>query len=213
MATTSDQSIEHQNVPEAHRGLHDFLYSAEDEHAVAAITPEQASDGTQVLPIHVWCDRSANPNMAGVYAVLDTEGCTQYIGYSRNVLGSLSSHVAVLGSNVCAFVRVQTFNYPKRQAMEALRDTWLSELDNLPTGNAEASGIWASTVGESARATMPAAERNAYEEKKLKLRKAMADTTLSQEIEASTNDAQQIEATLKDDDWSTAIDGQTQETR
>jgi len=215
MATSKDKSIEHQNVPEAHQGLHDFLYSSEDEHAVTANPPEQASDGTQVLPLPMWCESSTNAKVAGVYEVLDTERATQYIGYSRNVLRSLSGHMAALGPEVCAYVRVQTFNYPQRQAMETLRDVWLSELDHTPAGNAEASKLW-TTVGEAAQATMSVAERSAYEEKKLKLRKAMADTTLTHELEASkTSDTkrQQIETALKNDDWSAIIDGQTQETR
>jgi hypothetical protein len=53
---------------------------------------------------------------------------------------------------------------------------------------------------------MSATERNAYEEKKLKLRKAIADATLSRESEVmDANDAQRrqkLDAAVKNDDWS-----------
>jgi hypothetical protein len=101
--------------------------------------------------------------------------------------------------------------------MEELREAWLSQLGYIPSGNGEESANWASTVGEATKATMSASERNAYEEKKLKLRKAMADTALVKELEAkdrSTNETRrQIEAAVENDDWSTVIDGQTQETK
>jgi len=76
-------------------------------------------------------------------------------------------------------VRVQIGT--KREAMDSLRDTWLSELDYVPPGNGNLE-MWANTVGEVATAAMSASERDAYEEKKL--RKAIADTTLVSESEA-----------------------------
>jgi hypothetical protein len=101
--------------------------------------------------------------------------------------------------------------------MEKLRDVWLKELGNVPPGNGDASQMWASTVGEAARAAMSAAERNAYEEKKLKLRKAIADTRLELESEATdetdTSRRRRLDAAVKNDDWSSVIDSQTQETR
>jgi hypothetical protein len=219
METNKDVPIEHQNVPVEHRGLHDFLYSSSDEHDTTDVTTTQEleSNSNQVLSLESWCALSQNAKVAGVYAVLNDKQQTQYIGYSRNVLLSLNSHVAQNGTEACAFVRVQTFKFPKRQEMEELREAWLSELDYIPPGNGEESANWASTVGEATKATMSASERNAYEEKKLKLRKAMADTALVKELEAkdrSTNETRrQIEAAVENDDWSTVIDGQTQETK
>jgi hypothetical protein len=219
METNKDVAIEHQNVPVEHRGLHDFLYSSPDEHDTTDVTTTQEleSNSNQVLSLESWCALSQNAKVAGVYAVLNDKQQTQYIGYSRNVLLSLNSHVAQNGQEACAFVRVQTFKFPKRQEMEELREAWLSQLGYIPPGNGEESANWASTVGEATKATMSASERNAYEEKKLKLRKAMADTALVKELEAkdrSTNETRrQIEAAVENDDWSTVIDGQTQETK
>jgi len=57
---------------------------------------------------------------------------------------------------------------------------------------------------------MSAAERQAYDEKKLKLRKAMAETDLSQEL---SGDRQTIlEAAVTQDDWTSFVQKQTQET-
>lgn len=216
METNKDVSIEHQNVPEAHRGLHDFLYSSDDEHAVVVAPPELESYEAEIVPLADWCTHLANAKVAGVYAVLDSDRQTQYVGYSRNVLLALNGHVAQNGKATCAFVRVQPFKYPKRTEMETLRDAWISELAVVPSGNAEASEQWASTVGEVAKAVMSAEERQLYEEKKLKLRKAMADTSLHRESDAEAMSAaeqrQKLDAAVNNDDWSAVIDGQTQET-
>ncbi len=219
METQHNPPIEHQNVPINHRGLHDFLYSSDNEHAAieVSITPELANNGTEIIEFEAWSVAAQNAKIAGVYAVLDVERRTQYIGYSRNVLLSLNGHLRQNGEQKCAFVRVQAFKFPKRQEMEDLRDAWIAELESTPPGNATESEMWASTVGEATKAVMSEAQLQAYEEKKLKLRKAMADTTLSKELEtidASEAERQrQLEAAVKNDDWSVVIDAQTQETK
>ncbi|MBD2409190.1 hypothetical protein FACHB389_33010 [Nostoc calcicola FACHB-389] len=219
METQHNQPIEHQNVPTNHRGLHDFLYSSDDEHATTqvSITPELTNNSTEITSVEAWRVAADNAKIAGVYAVLDAERRTQYIGYSRNVLLSLNGHITQNGEQKCAFVRVQAFKFPKRQEMEDLRDAWIAELESTPPGNATDCGMWASTVGEVAKAVMSEVERQAYEEKKLKLRKAMADTTLSKDSQTTdaseTERLRQLEAAVKNDDWSVIIDAQTQETK
>lgn len=202
--------IEHQNVPENHRGLHDFLYSSEEEHAINEVTvsPLLKNDGTEILAITNWCEGNLKEKIAGVYAVLNEKYCTQYIGYSRNIMLSLNSHVAQLGNSTCAFVRVQAFKYPKRTELENLRDAWINELDSIPPGNDTERALWASTVGEAAQVAMSATERNAYEEKKLKLRKAIADSTLNTLESVDANDTQRrqkLESAVENDDWSSII--------
>ncbi|MGQ4646219.1 GIY-YIG nuclease family protein [Lyngbya aestuarii] len=215
METSKDVPIEHQNVPEAHLGLHGFLYNSEDEHTAAEVNavPESESNSNQVLPLEMWCAQPEHARVAGVYAVLDSQQHIQYVGYSRNVLKSLESHVTQNGSETCAGVRVQLFKYPKRTEMEALRDEWLQELDTVPPGNSDESQKWASTINQAARAVMTDAERNAYEEKKLKLRKAMADTTLATESEAKdaseVERRQKLDAAVNNDDWSAIIDSES----
>ncbi len=212
-----DVAIEHQNVPVAHEGLHNFLYSSDSEHSAENAISELENDGTQIMSIDTWRQIATNAKVAGVYAVTNTSGNTQYIGYSRNILLSINGHIAENGAENCAFVRVQTFKFPKREEMEILRDVWIADLGSIPPGNGAQSEMWASTVGQAARSAMSATEQQAYEEKKLKLRKAMADSTLSKELETAAKiDGEQhkhLEAVVNNDDWSAVIQSQTQETK
>ncbi len=200
-------AIEHQNVPQEHRGLHDFLYSSTDEHGA-----ETASEVATIITdtsIEDWCKAAQNAKVAGVYAVLNDSQQTQYVGYSRNVTLSLRSHLTAHGSEVCALVRVQPFKFPKREEMEQLRDRWIGELPSHPPGNIAGSTDWASTVRDAAAQVMSEADRVIYEEKKLKLRKAMADGSLHKEESAASQD---LAAKIQNDNWSAVISEQTRET-
>lgn len=218
---TSEQNdapaaIEHQNVPVEHRSLHDFLYSAADEHAAeTAAAPTTASTGHTPMPVADWCDQTQDAKVTGVYAVLDRDRQTQFIGISRNVSLSLRSHLTAKGDAVCALVTVEPFNFPNREAMSALRDEWIAALPSPPPGNVD--GTWAGTIAQAATQAMSADEREAYEAKKLKLRRAMADGALSKEQDAAPKaqpgDAKDLEAAMTDDNWSTLIREQTQETQ
>ncbi|AFY94018.1 GIY-YIG nuclease family protein [Chamaesiphon minutus] len=216
MNNTPELPIEHQNVPSNHQGLHDFLYSAADEHAVTTVQPQLNVASNVVLPLGEWQALAENARVAGVYAVMDSANRTQYVGYSRNVLTALKGHLAEHGSDVCAGVRVQIFKFPKREEMESLRDTWIAELDEVPPGNTGAGGVWATTVGEIAKAAMSDVEKAAYEEKKLKLRRAMADNELSRELDAAAlsneQKSERFIAAMTDDNWSAVIQEQTAET-
>ncbi|MCY7335586.1 MAG: GIY-YIG nuclease family protein [Chamaesiphon sp.] len=213
---TPDLSIEHQNVPTNHQGLHDFLYSAADEHAVATSQPQLDLDSNSVLTLTDWQALAENARVAGVYAVLDSANRTQYVGYSRNVLTSLRGHLAEHGGEVCALVRVQPFKFPKREEMENLRDSWIAKLDIVPPGNTGMGGVWATTVGEIASSAMSEQQKAVYEEKKLKLRRAMADSDLSRELDAAALSNEQkrdnFTAAMTDDNWSAVIQAQTAET-
>ncbi|MEO0459012.1 MAG: GIY-YIG nuclease family protein [Cyanobacteria bacterium P01_A01_bin.114] len=208
--------IEHQNVPQAHRGLHDFLYSSDDEHSAAPTAAPVSAAPTVDSPLSVqsWCEQAQNAKVAGVYAVLNSEHQTQFIGYSRNVALSLRSHLTQKGADTCALVRVHPFKFPKRDAMEKLRDDWIAELPSPPPGNID--GTWASSIKAAATQAMSPAEREAYEAKKLKLRRAMADGSL-QHDEAKIQDAAaksaDLAAAMNDDNWSAVIREQTQETQ
>ncbi len=217
MTPDPSTSIEHQNVPQAHRGLHDFLYSSEDEHSILAPeAPAIEINSDSAIALEAWCAETADAKVAGVYAVLDGDRQTQYIGYSRNVTLSLNSHLTQMGAHTCAFVKVQPFKFPKREEMEQLRDAWIAELPQTPPGNADTSGAWAGTVKDAASQTMSPAEREAYEAKKLKLRRAMADGTLHQETPQAQTEAerrQALEAAVENDNWSAVIQEQTQDTQ
>ena len=213
MESNQNTPLEHQNVPVAHQGLHSFLYSSDSEHSAEGVAKEISADGTDIIAISDWLQQTENVKVAGVYAVLDSDRTYQYIGYSRDVLRSVKGHITQNGTQTCTYIRLQTFKFPKRQAMEALKDEWISELNYTPAGNTGNGNTWARTIGEAAKATMTEAEKNAYEEKKLKLRKAMADATLVDELEAPKSDSevqrrQKLEAAVKNDDWSSVIEAQ-----
>jgi hypothetical protein len=217
MTTEHSTSLEHQDVPQAHRGLHDFLYSSEDEHS-ATTTTAPGADIVSDSPVDLesWCTETAEVKIAGVYAVLNGDRQTQYIGYSRNVVLSLKSHLTQFGAEICTFVKVQPFKFPKREEMEQLRDDWIASLPQIPPGNVDNSGAWAGTVRDASSQVMSESERQAYEEKKLKLRRAMADGTLHQEaaqVQADPERRQALEAAVEEDNWSAVIREQTQETK
>lgn len=211
MSSDSEIAIEHQNVPVAHQGLHSFLYSSEDEHETSPVALEvELDEGLTIVPLVSWCGRPGSAKIAAVYAVLDRQQQTQYVGYSRDVRVSLQGHLAQNGEDACAFVRVQAFKFPKRAEMEELRDRWIADLGNIPPGNGNGDR-WAGSIAEAANAVMSPEDRAAYEEKKLKLRKAMADSTLSQP-EVETARQQDLRSAVQEDDWSAIVNSQTQET-
>ncbi|MEA5466214.1 GIY-YIG nuclease family protein [Leptothoe sp. PORK10 BA2] len=213
MSLENSDPIEHQNVPQAHRGLHDFLYSSTDEHSVEP-TVVSAPAQTVDTPVAVsdWCGQSQHAKVAGVYAVLNSAQQTQFVSYSRNVALSLRSHLTQKGEDICAMVTVQPFKFPQRDAMEQLRDEWIAALPSPPPGNVD--GTWAKTIKDAATQVMSAAERDAYEEKKLKLRRAMADGSLQQEeAKVQANQRQDLAAAMDEDNWSAVIREQTKETQ
>lgn len=209
-------SIEHQNVPVAHRGLHDFLYSSDDEHGAVTKTTIAVPTGDTVLLFQDWFEVTGDAKVAGVYGVLDCDRQLQYVNISRNVSLSLRAHEAQLGSELCAWVRVMPFRSPKRDEMTALQSAWIAENGATPIGNIDEDNPWAQATGAAAIAAMTPAERAAYEEKKLKLRSAMADSTLNREQASATTDAdadrQKMEQAMQSDDWSSVINAQTQDT-
>lgn len=216
MTSENATPIEHQNVPQAHQGLHDFLYSSANEHAAEALETAPAIANAAEVPVSltVWCDEVSNVKVAGVYAVLDGDRQTQFIGYSRNVALSLRGHLTAQGEGNCRFVKVHPFKFPKRDAMEALKADWIAAQPSPPPGNRD--GTWAGTIKEAASQVMSPAEREAYEAKKLKLRRAMADGTLKQVATKAQGDTAQranLAAAMEDDNWSAVIREQTQETQ
>jgi hypothetical protein len=213
--TSIEPQIEHQNVPEAHRGLHDFLYSSDDEHGAVVKSPIAIPTGDTVMSLQDWFEVTGDVKVAGVYGVLDCDRQLQYVNISRNVSLSLRSHQSQLGSELCASVRVFPFRSPKRDEMMAVQSAWIAENGTTPIGNLDDDNPWANATGAAAIAAMTPAERAAYEEKKLKLRSAMADSTLNREKAAATNaegDRDNLEQAMQSDDWSSVINAQTQDT-
>lgn len=215
MGIENPNAIEHQNVPQAHQGLHDFLYSSDDEHtADTPIAPTMDQAAKAPIPISAWFEASQDVKVAGVYAVFDQAGNPQYVNYSRNVSLSLKSHITQQGEDICAHVKVQPFKFPKRAEMEQLRDEWIAAFPSPPPGNV-GDGEWAGSVRDAAVQAMSPQELLAYEEKKVKLQKAMALGVAeagNTQPQSEAERRQDLESAVTDDNWSEMIREQTKET-
>jgi Fe-S cluster biogenesis protein NfuA len=238
-------ALEDRDVPTAHRGLHDTLYAggAEAEHAAesrggnAAAATAAATTSLFVDPVGAtaW-DRERflretdGQKVAGVYGVLDARGELVYVGFSRNISLALKGHVGAVGTDAVHSVRVRTFGFPKKAEMEHVRDEWIAQNGTVPPGN-RVEGVggvenpWSATatMRQVARSAMSEQERLQFEEKKFKLRKAMADPALADELdEAEREEAAQhddvsstaemrrkLRLAVEGDDWSGEVDAQT----
>lgn len=216
MSIENPNAIEHQNVPQAHQGLHDFLYNSDDEHTVDSATVPVSDKVIEApIPVSAWFEAAGDAKVAGVYAVFDQAGNPQYVNYSRNVSLSLKSHITQQGESTCAQVKVQPFKFPKRAEMEQLCDEWIAEFPEPPPGNS-GNGNWTGSVKDAAVQAMSAEERQAYEDKKVKLQKAMAlgVTQAASVLPPSEAERRQsLESAITDDNWSEVVREQTQETR
>lgn len=74
------------------------------------------------------------PQGAGVYAVLDKGRCVQYIGVSRHVDTSLSSHAEQL-PELTAFAKVWPIPSNSKAELQRAWKTWIVEHGSLPPGN------------------------------------------------------------------------------
>mmetsp|Transcript_24265 Transcript_24265/g.79140 ORF Transcript_24265/g.79140 Transcript_24265/m.79140 type:complete len:456 (-) Transcript_24265:2156-3523(-) len=212
-------------VPEGHHGLHGFLYESESEseHAAAVYRVRQKEDdGTSLIPAGVWTDARNRESPLGVFAVYDSAETCQYVGYSRNVVNSVRSLERRFGSDRVAFVRAMVFanrTMATRQNMERERQRWLTELPEgfVPPGNSDEASEWEPGaergIDESA---MSDAERALYEDKKLKLRKAMGESLVGEDDEHETLDQRERRLrtiiAVEGDDWSAVVGQQTSET-
>jgi hypothetical protein len=202
MSEKNSIPVEHQDVPQAHQGLHQFLYSSDQEHEVVnpLIESNHIDTGDLFIALIAWQNKinESKTKIAAVYAIakfMDQLSPIKFIGIARD----LGSEIELLknsnmheGSQMQWQIKVHVFKFPKREQMVELRDRWLSELAYIPIGN-QAGSEW--NIAKSDK-PMTLIERQAYEAKKLKLQTAMAIAT---EIPAP-------------EDWSGLIAHQTEET-
>jgi hypothetical protein len=131
------------------------------------------------------------------------------------VIVALRSHLHKLGKEKCSSVRVRVYKDAAmitRSKLEEERGKWLSALDKLPPGNSSEKDLW---EGTGNGVVMSEIEKIEYEEKKLKMRKAMGenlyDDVEGEEDDSRTRRLKLLQAT-EGDDWSDVIDGQTKDT-
>lgn len=209
-----------QSVPEGHQGLHGLLYGeggAEAHNASHSYDFRGGEDdGSAQLPIESYIESRQGEKPVGVYAIYDSKRNLQYVGYSRNVVMSVRAHLARVGEDRCSLLRVMVFANKAMQSKAALERealNWLESAGTLPPGNGAEKELWQeSSVNTSLMSFDELAE---YEEKKLKMKKAMGenlhDSQPGESVDAKQRRLNLIKA-VEGDDWSEVIDKQTQET-
>ncbi|KAL4459185.1 hypothetical protein ABPG75_014050 [Micractinium tetrahymenae] len=212
-------------VPEGHAGLHGFLYGeggAEEAHGSGQSYAfrEGEDDGGSLLPVPGYLSGREGEKPVGVYALFDDKRNLQYVGYSRNIVLSVKGHLARVGEERCAFVRAMVFANKAMQSRAVLQreaDNWLQEAGTLPPGNGAEAELWQGpSAGSSASSVdvslMSADELAEYEERKLKLRKAMGEN-LHDDVAGEAEDSRlrrlKMIAAVEGDDWSEVISQQT----
>jgi len=197
---TDEIRLEDRNVPEGHKGLHDDLYGDGESHTTPDLIqpPAPVLSETQLLPYQLCLaslEASSDTKVAAVYAVYsskpsslsDFASCVQ-VSLTRNLAVSLRTHLASpTVTQSCKFVRAVSFKYPQRAAMEEVMGRWSAQCENLAD--------WVTDL--------PAADRAEHYAKKTKMRRAMADMTLYDDMD-DDDDEDEFE-----DDWSNDIDAQT----
>lgn len=81
----------------------------------------------------------------GIYGIFDDDRQLQYVGYSRNVYGSLLQHL-VRCPRACGFYKWWVIAKPSRQVLEQIRGQWLEENPTLPPGNGDRQGQWCDPI-------------------------------------------------------------------
>ncbi|PNH06401.1 hypothetical protein TSOC_007236 [Tetrabaena socialis] len=165
-------------------------------------------EGTAVMPVEAYLESRDGEKPLGVYCVYDKQQQPQYIGFSRNMVLAIKGHVARVGPERAAHVRAMVYgnrSMATRTTLERGVQTWVDELlgGQVPPGNSDPRqrAAWEGISLEAAggeeegeggagaaaalaspalldRAHMSPAEAAAYEEKKLKMRKAMGEKDL-----------------------------------
>jgi hypothetical protein len=115
-----------------------------------------------------------------VFAVYDAVRRLQYVGFSRNIVLSVRTLRARMGADRVAHVRalaVANQAMQSRTALQRLAQSWIDQAGTVPPGNGAEAEAWGGSAGGSEAsvdlAAMTAAERAEYEERRVKLEKAM----------------------------------------
>ena len=214
------------NVPEGHVGLHGELYGDDAAEAHKESKEEELlqgeAEGSLLFPLQEWLSKREGTKPCGLYAIYNTERKLQFVGYSRNMVLAIRGYAEAIEGSSCAFCRIKvvTANRMKSRAfLKRERDQWLVELTGEGDGSLGPENELFESLASKAKVTRTEAEEAAFQEQKLKMKKAMGNS-LSQEDggENENEDESQKQRRLntikavEGDDWSEVIDRQTKET-
>lgn len=216
-STSNVVPIEDRDVPVAHKGLHESLYGTGDSAlvhgegttATQSTVPAFNSDGEtlfEVTQLVSQLEVIGAKKVACVYRLLNSERATTFIGMTRDINVCLRGHQSKQKHDDVKYVYVRTFAFPSRARLQRVREEWINALDYTPIGITQ---DWNSSV-KSAKHAMTDRQREEFEETKRKLRQAMADPTLHDELD---NEGNYLKNAVEDDDWSAEIDRQTVATK
>lgn len=214
-------------VPEGHVGLHKDLYGegqdASAVHDVPAVEQFQPlkgeDDGTALVEVGAYLGAREQYKFPGVYALYNAGKALQYVGYSRNVPLAVKAHLTRVGGERCTFVKASVFKDDailSRAALESVAEEWLqreTEPGQVPPGNGSEQAEWEGKQGSKLDASLlPAESRQAHEEKKAKLQKAMGEKKEPEVVDDPETRRLKTIAAMEGGDWSAEIDAQTRET-
>eukprot|EP00798_Chlamydomonas_sp_ICE-L_P027155 gene27155-2389_t len=216
-----------------------------EEHSSAAYNFRKGEDdGENMIPVEKYLEDRDGEKPLGVYVLYDENLNVQFVSYNRNVVLAVRGHMNLVGPEQCAFVHVMVFviktmamltkghmnlvgpeqcafvrvmvfankAMATRTNMQKEVDRWIDEFGTIPPGNGADKARW---EGRTDPSLMSADELAEYEEKKLKMQKAMGEN-INDDIEGEEVSSKQRRLNLikavKCDHWSFVIDGQTQNT-
>eukprot|EP01024_Parvocaulis_polyphysoides_P042725 TRINITY_DN3900_c0_g1_i17.p1 TRINITY_DN3900_c0_g1~~TRINITY_DN3900_c0_g1_i17.p1 ORF type:complete len:452 (+),score=70.09 TRINITY_DN3900_c0_g1_i17:27-1358(+) len=210
------------NVPEGHQSLHGFLYDADTEsvHNINSDSlnkySQEEDDGEVLISIERYLNERENVKQLSVFGVYDANKNLQYVGYSRNTVGSLRGILSKVGNERCAFLRTKIFRDKRmasRSVMEEEAQKWIDQADSVPPGNSVESELWSGNQGIVRK--LSEIELEEYEMLKLKMKKAMGESlnkdTDQESEQAKIRRLKTIQA-VEGDNWSAVISQQTEQT-
>lgn len=140
---------------------------------------EAEDDGSVLVPTDYYLESRDGESPMGVYAIYDSKRNLQYVGFSRNMVLAIKAHSSRVGEDRCAFVKNMAFMnraMSTRSSLEREAQNWLEEAGTIPPGNGVEQQIWEGVQLKDLKPEdMSPKELAEYEEKKLKMRKAMGE--------------------------------------
>lgn len=95
----------------------------------------------------------------GVFAIFDQQKVLQFINYSRDISLSLKQHL-VRKPHSCYWVKVKAIDKPNRTLLEDIRNSWIEENGEVPSGNGSDEAKWNQPI--DAKPAMTAEEQAQY---------------------------------------------------